>query len=255
MKAKLPAPKKLQGHVNLSLAQRDQPDTPGKCNARKPNGWKCQLTAGFQTDHPGTGACWIHAEPDRADTIYRYRGIKQQTVRKRLRQMQAVERDVLNLVPDIQLVRAMVIDYVERYEDLSEAILHWYKTGKQRPSNVPDLGEAIKSLEIISRMVERVHRINSTGAISIDTFRRILEQMGIIVARHVRDGRALDSIEAEWSQVVVDTRTQSARALPDVTQTTTAPVATIQPTPDPAAPPPGAPHLATQLIGRKKKGA
>lgn len=234
-----------------TLVRRNVPDTPGRCNAVKPNGWKCQLPAGSQTDHPGTGKCWIHADPDRADTIYRYRGIRQKTVRDRLRQMQAVERDVLNLVPDIQLVRAMVIDYVERYEELAEAILHWYKTGKQRPSAVPDLGEAIKALEMISRMVERVHRINATGAISIDTFRRILEQMGIIVARHVADGRALEAIEAEWSRVVVDTRSQSPRALPDATVQHAAPVATT--VADPTAPPTGAPKLATRVLPRAAK--
>ena len=250
MTTKLMVPKKLTPSP-LRTAQREQPDTPGKCNARKPNGWKCQLPAGYQTDHTGSGKCWIHDDPDRADTIYRYRGIKQKTIKSRLRQMHTVERDVLNLVPDVQLVRAMVIDYVERYEELAEAILHWYKTGKQRPPAPPDLGEAIKALETVSRMVERVHRIQSTGAIGIDTFRRILEQMGIIVARHVSDGRALEAIESEWSAVVVDTRTQSARALPDAVQTREAP--TPAALADPSAPPVGAPKLSMRQP-RKKKG-
>jgi len=231
-------------------------DLPGRCNARKPNGHPCALPAGFQTDHPGTGACWIHGEPDRADTIYRYRGLRQKTVRARLRQLQTVERDVLNLVPDIQLVRAMVIDYVEKYEELVDALLYWYKTGKQRPSKVPDLGEAIKALDTISRMVERVHRIQSTGAISIDTFRRILEQMGIIVARHVSDGRALEAIEAEWSRVVIDTRAGAAAtpALPPGSQTTDAPAetrATAAPV-DPAAPPDTAPVLPMRTPRRRR---
>jgi len=229
------------------------PQVPGKCNALKENGRRCGLPAGHLTDHRGTGACWIHDDPDRADTIRRYRGIQNRTVYARLRQMNKVERDVLDLVPDIQLVRSVVIDYIERYEELAEAVLSWYKTGRMRPSNVPDLGEAIRALEMISRMVERVHRINSTGAISIDTFRRITEQLGIIVARHVRDGRALEAIEQEWSTVVVEARTRT-KALPEVSSETAPATALVPTVPDPAAPPPGAPTLAMTPARKKRKG-
>lgn len=212
----------------LSQEIKRQTDGVKRCPAKYRNGTKCNYPAGHRTDHAGSGKCWIHEGGEAFKTTQRYRGIKATNVAERLRQLNEVDEDVMDLLPDIQLIRAMVIDYIERYQEFTDALVAWYQHGKQKPKNIFDLAAAVNYVEAISRVAERVHRINDRGAVSIETFRRIVEQMGIVVAKHVRDGTALQNIEEEWSGLVLDART-TVRALPpaDVSNTPVSPSGTV----------------------------
>jgi hypothetical protein len=69
-----------------------------------------------------------------------------------------------------------------------------------------DIIEAAHLIEAVSRLIQRQHAIERTGSIDLETFRRATEAMGIIVAKHVRDGKLLLAIEQEWAQVSLDTK-------------------------------------------------
>lgn len=208
----------------LRRAAAETAPDPSRCNALSGQGRPCRRRAGWGTVHRGTGRCAVHDQTPTFQSIQRWQHIQSPALRRRLDTMAAIEEDILDLVPDVQLIRALIVDYVERYDELHAALLAWYRDGKMKPAHPLSLHEAVQYLEAISRIVERIYKIRHTGSVSMDTFRRILEQMGIIVARHVTDGTALDLIEHEWSQLAIDARaTTPVAALPPGTTAMTVP--------------------------------
>jgi hypothetical protein len=151
------------------------------------------------------GPCYRHERAKKPyDGTARYKALLQQgSIRAQLAKLGGMEDDVLDLMPEVQLMRSLVVDYINRYDEFKDALLAWNDDQDKRakPARIMDITEASGLIESISRMIERIHRIQTTGSIPLDTFRKALEQMGIIVAKHVRDGHALDAIEQEWAQI------------------------------------------------------
>jgi len=185
---------------------------PRTCGAVTRLGTPCPRPRGFNTDHVGTGACWQHETTPTFASIQRYRQIEQPAIRRRLEVMASLDEDILDLIPDIQLIRTLVVQYAADFDEFHDALLAWYREGKKRPPRAYQLADVINYIEIISRIIERIHKIRSTGSVSLDTFRRVIEQMGIVVARHVTNGQALDRIEQEWSTLALDARSASSVA-------------------------------------------
>lgn len=202
-----------------SLATKARP-MAGRCNYPKDNGRSfCKLSAGKGTAHPGSGYCEIHERGKVYDPIHRYRKIKQPSIRHALRAVAGREQNVFDLVPEILILRAMLVDFIERHYEFKEALLAWFKDGKQKPHGPLDITDASAIVEGISRLIERHHRIERAGSIDMATFRRAIEEMGVIVAKHVRDGKALEAIEAEWSEVSLDAKSPPGLPMPVVTVT------------------------------------
>ncbi|MEE8583961.1 MAG: hypothetical protein V3T83_03820, partial [Acidobacteriota bacterium] len=149
--------------------------------------------------------------------------------------------DPLDLIPDLNLLRALVQDFIERYDCFREALLGWHDANRLRrllgycrqleraegtekrqelvgkiaaataglesgrPRQVLDLADAGRLIDRCSKVAQRHHAIKSSGAITMDTFRRVHEQMALIMIRHVGklDGgpEALKGIEKEWGRV------------------------------------------------------
>lgn len=190
-----------------------QPPRAGRCNYPIEQGKRfCRMSAGRGTLHPGSGYCDKHDKLKVYDPIHRYRGVKQKDIRQQLRNLQNIERNIFDLIPEIQLMRALLLDYIERHYEFKEAVLAWYKDGKAKPKGPVDIIEASHLIEAVSRLIERHHRIERAGSIDLTTFQRATEQMGIIVAKHVRDGKVLEAIERDWQLVSLDTK--AAPSLP-----------------------------------------
>ena len=139
----------------------------------------------------------------------RYSLIQHEGLQEKLGKLEALEQDVMDLSPEVQLLRALVIDYVDRYQAFSEALIAWHadQNGKtSKPRKVMDITDAGNLIEKISRTVHRIHQIHSTGSITLDTFRRVVESMGIIVAAHVQEKQVLNSIEQEWSSLALEAK-------------------------------------------------
>lgn len=172
-------------------------------------GRTCRNPAGYRTEHLGQGRCYLHGGCVPVMTTGRYSKILHKSVREKFEMLSAVEMDVMDLAPEAQLLRALIVDFINRYEDFHEALLAWYadSTGKSsKPRKVLDLADAARLIEGVSRVVHRIHQIRSTGAITLATFQRVTEQMGIIVAKHVLDAKILEQIEHEWMTIAVDAK-------------------------------------------------
>jgi hypothetical protein len=72
-----------------------------------------------------------------------------------------------------------------------------------RPRQVLDLSDAMRHLDIITKMVERIEKIRAANAISRVDFFRLMNQMGNAVQKHVDDPEKLRKIGDEWRSLAV----------------------------------------------------
>lgn len=98
------------------------PSTP-RCGAKNRQGKPCGNAAGFKTDHPGTGRCHLHGGLTPAPTG-RYSSVSRPRVKELLEKFEA-DPDPLNLLPEAQLLRALLHDYIDRYDKQDEMLTRW----------------------------------------------------------------------------------------------------------------------------------
>lgn len=178
---------------------------------------RCNNMAGFRTPHHGEGRCYLHGglTPIKHG---RYSKIKHHRVRRLLDELAKQDRNVMDLEPEAQLLRAMIIDFVNRYDTFVSQLDAWYdavnrdRTSRTPtplpplPKRIPELGDIQGLAEGVSRIIERMHRIQKEGSLTLDTFRAATQAMGLAVARFVTDPKVLSKIEHAWADVMIDPR-------------------------------------------------
>lgn len=186
-----------------------------RCGAqcRKRPGVYCQHRAGYRTPHVGEGRCYLHGgrTPIKSG---RYSRITHARLRHLMDTLAESDAQVLDLEPEAQLLRAMVIDYINRYDTFVDELHQWaVATQKARGKGAPppkltilSLFDAKDLVEGVSRVVEKIHKITSSGALTLETFRRVMEQMGMVVTTHVSDPAILRAIQQDWAAVMVDAK-------------------------------------------------
>ena len=196
----------------------DKRSTLPRCGAqlRKRPGRFCQQRAGYKTPHVGEGKCYLHGglTPIRTG---RYSGITHTRLHHLMETLDQQDHNVLDLEPEAKLMRAMVIDYINRYDSFIEELHSWaVATQKARGKGAPppklellSLHDARDLVEGVSRIVEKIHKITSSGSLTLETFRRVMEQLGITVATHVADPEILRKIQTDWGAVIVDAKSFS----------------------------------------------
>jgi hypothetical protein len=100
------------------------PTSTLRCGAKTRRGSACQQVAGARTDHVGQGKCWLHggATPIKHG---RYSTINRPRLRDLIAQ-HAADPDPLNVLPEIAALRALFQEFVERYDEHTEALLAWH---------------------------------------------------------------------------------------------------------------------------------
>lgn len=105
----------------------DTDDGGARCGAqlRGRPGVYCRKPAGWGTQHAGSGRCKLHGgSGGRPPIIGRYSRIKRPRIRELLEGFQG-EADPLDLLPEVSLLRALIVDFVERYDETTEALVLW----------------------------------------------------------------------------------------------------------------------------------
>ena len=99
------------------------PSTP-TCGARaRQSGQPCKRPAGWGTDHPGSGRCKLHGGLTPAPTG-RYASVERPRIRELMERFES-DPDPLNLLPEVQLLRALLLDYINRFEAQDTALMRW----------------------------------------------------------------------------------------------------------------------------------
>lgn len=100
------------------------PASTPTCGAKgKQSGQPCKRPAGWGTDHPGSGKCKLHGGSTPAPTG-RYASIARPRVQELLKKFEA-DPDPLNLLPEVQVLRALLHDYIDRFDQQDQMLTRW----------------------------------------------------------------------------------------------------------------------------------
>jgi hypothetical protein len=256
-------------------------DTSKKCGAKTRNGGRCEKSAGWGTLHVGQGKCKLHggATPVKHGLRSRYDHINRPRIKALLQAFEA-DDDPRNLQPEVNLLRALILDYVERYDEHTEGLLAWhasfnpaftahyalwqgaherwheaykewrekwrqyreevekvqqfYKQGwpeppaldafpfppeppepasfAAKPREVPDILSVGKFVVAIGTLVDRIHRQEQEGSITLDTLRAVLQQFGVELYNGLNEAlpepsdesvrsAILEAVESRWGRI------------------------------------------------------
>lgn len=130
----------------------------GTCGARNRSGGLCKQRAGFGTSHFGRGRCKFHggATPIKHGV---HSTVHTTSIRDLAEHFEK-NPDPLNILSELALMRALVVDFVNRWEEMRDALLAWhgsftpeYKRERaleiQKEAEIPrrELQETIESLD------------------------------------------------------------------------------------------------------------
>lgn len=193
-----------------------------RCGARLKSkaGASCSKSAGWRTDHPGQGKCYLHggATPIKHG---RYSSVQRVDFRERIAKFEA-DPDPLNLAPEVALLRAFVEDFIDRWEAIygpGGALLAWHASfqadsDNPKPKQLPDFSALTGLVDRVGRMVERVHKMKNEGAITMLTLNRVVEQMGADLVAAINEAgipqsqsdQLLENVERRWQSIKLDAR-------------------------------------------------
>jgi len=185
----------------------------------------CKNKPGFKTDHPGEGRCYLHG----GKTPIKHGRYSTLTNRPRLAELMqtlGAEKNPLDLIPELLMLRALVYEYIDRHGALEDAVLAWHAShttgyteavklwreqlaqwteekdlGQEgepppipipqdfdhRPRQLPDILNVGSFLDKIGGMVERIQKRESEQKVSLTDLNRVLEQLGVEVVMAVKE--------------------------------------------------------------------
>lgn len=109
------------------------------CGARTRPGAKfatCRRPAGWGTPHVGEGKCKLHGglTPVKSG---RYSSVKHERLRTLIEE-QAAHDDPLNTLPELAAARALFVDFIERYDETTAALLAWHADWQATRRPIPE---------------------------------------------------------------------------------------------------------------------
>src|SRR5678815_141457 len=172
-------------------------DETKHCGRKANDGHPCTNQKGYGTDHLGDGPCKYHGG---CSPVSVYTKLKRQLTVEALKQVEEMVEDPMDLRPEVQLLRAMVIEFHNRYEEFKAAILTFHNSfnpalteflasdsplvwakareslkltlSNQRPREVPDITNSSLIVDRVGKMVERIHKMKMDQALTPEILRR-----------------------------------------------------------------------------------
>lgn len=175
----------------------------------------CNAPAGQGTDHPGQGRCKFHGGST-AIITGRYSGISRPSLSDLVAEQELSDPDPMDLLPELQLLRALLVDFVNRYSEFKDALIAWHESYavSQKPLHIMDISDASNMITKIAQIVKTIKDMQPPQAVPLETFNRVLETMGRTLAKHVQDPDTLSQIELEWGGIKIDLKTAKRSAVP-----------------------------------------
>lgn len=174
------------------------------CGKLKRNGEPCENRAGAGTEHLGEGPCRLHGgNAGRPIEHGRYSNLAETAVGKLL-EGQLIDTEWQDISEDVKLARALLIKWIEEYDEWLDAILAWNASFQSldkspKPVKVLELQDGINYLSKIARMVEGVKKAEAMNAISRPDLMRILGHMMRVVQTLAPE--KAEEIAKQWLQI------------------------------------------------------
>ena len=206
-------PAVAQPHEEKPARKIARPSTP-RCGAMNRQGNPCGNAAGFKTDHPGVGRCKNHGGSTPAPTG-RYSSIARPRVQELLKKFEA-DPDPLNLLPEVQVLRALLHDYIDRFDQQDQMLTRWnlsFEKGFQSDWNEwwrTVRAEAIESQDdlsdtLLAQMPDPMDFLPSKPLrmADITEVASLINQVGVQVERirKAREGKTFDmgTVDRLWT--------------------------------------------------------
>lgn len=196
------------------------PPTPKYCR-----GWNskrekyCKQWAGHNTDHKGEGRCQWHGKGG-VLKHGRYSTVARDSLKKHLERIQEEGGDRADLTQEVDMLRALVADFLERWQEILEALLAWNKEEardsaiegrRSRPQRLPGIESVSSLLKDAADLADKMHRQRYRDAIPKRDFFRLQEAQSDVVAKKIRGiahiigqetaDDILGQISDEWEQI------------------------------------------------------
>ena len=184
------------------------------CGAKTRKGGVCKNKAGKGTDHPGEGRCKFHGGATPIKTG-RYSKINRPRIKELLEEF-ANDKEPFELLPEVQLLRALVQDYIERYDEITEALLAWHESfvnpeyaDYSKPTKVMDIISAGTFIKQIGDLVEKIQKQKERKSVSFVDLHRVMGALGEEVVGAVLEvipdadlgARLIESIQSRWNSI------------------------------------------------------
>jgi hypothetical protein len=165
-----------------------------RCGAKTRSGSPCQKGAGWGTDHAGEGRCKLHggASPIRSG---RYSVITRDSIRDLVEHFESDESP-LDVLPELAHVRALLSDFINRYEEIVDALMAWnaaeYREAqdqkrKPRPQRLPSLEDAILFLRTAAKIAQDEKKLQLENAVSRKDLLRIFTEQRRVLENEIQD--------------------------------------------------------------------
>ncbi len=156
----------------------------------------CRARAGHNTDHVGVGRCGIHSGNMPIESG-RYSIYAKERLKDVLENLdQETEEEKLNILDDAQLIRALGVDFLNRHQEILEALIQWNRDEAQeavalkrkpRPQRLPELHKVAEVIEKAANIVDKIVKQRQAEGISKSDFGRLMKFMGSSVESRIRE--------------------------------------------------------------------
>jgi len=179
----------------------------------------CKQRAGHRTDHPGEGRCAWHGKGG-VLKHGRYSKVSRSSLREHLERIQDEGGDRADLTDDVDMLRALAADFIDRYDDILEALISWNSAEyiqanaqerKARPQALPDITSVGKIISDAAKVADKMHAQEHRDAIPKRDFFRIQDAMAEVVANAIRGvghilgednaGDLITQISNKWAEI------------------------------------------------------
>lgn len=147
-------------------------------------------------------------------TTGRYSRLQRERVRD-LYHAYLTDPDPLNLHDELAMLRALVQDFIDRYDAWMEGLLAWHASFSwdpevdgdgppvaHKPRQVLDISDAYRLLAEIGRMVERIETLRAGKTVNHGDVALLLRRMAEVVESYVVDDGIRRQIQDGWYAIV-----------------------------------------------------
>lgn len=190
----------------------------------------CKARAGKGTDHPGMGRCKFHdGRPVVHGKRSKYRGQlvgdHERSPEERYKNLPVTIQDIydeqkqdphfLDVEADIRLARAILTDYIERYEEARESLEEWkawyweeYETCPPKVDLLP-VEHVVTFLKKVTDIAHKEKKLRLEDAMPLAKFYDIMGKMGKVVERWIMEegmdpAEKLQRIKDGWLKIEIE---------------------------------------------------
>ena len=184
------------------------------CNGHLIRPGYCSNRAGQWTTHDGAGRCVKHDMSRAHLANTRYTALQETTIGILADEIAAYDDDPTNITDELTLARALFVDWIQRYQEFSEALLAWhasFATGRAapKPARILDITQASQQIRVIAQLAQQLEDSRLRDALSQGELIAILQEVSrsteatVTTCPHCHGSLqpVLDAIKGAWGGI------------------------------------------------------